>query len=147
MTPRKPLSEFWDRETTERNLEGQQYFDDWPDTLHTWRNNDLVMSAFGAMVSYLRELKLDEEILSLNNFRTYDPNSDTATMLLDGQTLINLEILQNNRDGEKRGSLLEFLDFCVLPFGRRLFRNWVCHPLRCVDAIIARQDAIEQFGK
>jgi DNA mismatch repair protein MSH6 len=103
-------------------------------------------SAFGGMTSYLIDLKLDTDVYSLGNFKVYDPNSDTITMLLDGQTLLNLEILQNNRDGEKRGSLLEFLDHCVLGFGRRLFRSWVCHPLRNAEAIRLRQEAVEALG-
>ena len=43
-------------------------------------------------------------------------------LVLDGQTLVNLEVLQNTRDGGIDGTLLKFLDHTVTPFGKRLFK-------------------------
>ncbi|KAL0481889.1 DNA mismatch repair protein MSH [Acrasis kona] len=145
MSPRKPITEFWDSDTTVRELNSNRYFEQVPPVVEQHLQNDLVMCAFGALLSYLRDLKLDDEIMSLGNFRNYDPNSDTSTMVLDGQTLLNLEILQNNRDGSKSGSLLEFLDFCISALGRRMFRHWICHPLKSPPIIKQRQQAVTQL--
>ncbi|KAI0158380.1 hypothetical protein BJ166DRAFT_498447 [Pestalotiopsis sp. NC0098] len=31
--------------------------------------------------------------------------------------------------GDSEGTLSNFLNDCVTPFGKRMFRQWVCHPL------------------
>lgn len=49
-------------------------------------------------------------------------------MVLDGVTLANLEILQNVSGGTE-GTLLERLDTCSTPFGKRLLKQWLCSPL------------------
>ena len=66
-------------------------------------------------------------------------------MVLDATTLSNLEMLQNSGSGSSEGTLLEALDRCVTPFGRRLFKHWLCAPLCNVDAINARLDAVEDL--
>ncbi|KAK3034368.1 hypothetical protein RJ639_032266 [Escallonia herrerae] len=48
---------------------------------------------------------------------------------MDGQTLANLEIF---------GTLYKFLDNCVTSSGKRLLRNWICHPLKDVEEINRR---------
>jgi DNA mismatch repair protein MSH6 len=57
-----------------------------------------------------------------------------------------LEILENQR-GEKEGSLLNFLDYCSTPFGKRLLRRWIVAPLMDVSQINRRLDAIEDLIK
>jgi DNA mismatch repair protein MSH6 len=42
---------------------------------------------------------------------------------------------------------LHYLDHTVTPFGKRLFRKWLCHPLMDINAISDRQDAVEEFIK
>ncbi len=66
-------------------------------------------------------------------------------MILDGQTLINLEILENTVDGGKQGTLLGLLDHCVTGFGKRLLKQWICHPLRNIEDIADRQSAIKDL--
>ena len=71
--------------------------------------------------------------------------SKNGTLLLDGQTLINLEILQNSVDGSETGTLLHLLNHAITPFGKRLFKKWLCHPLRSVHHINERLDAVQDF--
>ncbi len=149
-SPRRAGTEFWDASKTRFELEGvteTPTVSVLKELLVEYQENDLVMSAFGGMWAYLRELKLDDSIFTLANFKKYDPTVDAKTMILDGQTLANLEILKNSTDGDRRGSLIEFLDFCATSFGQRMFRNWVCHPLRNISDIIERQDAIEELER
>ena len=51
------------------------------------------------------------------------------TKVLDGVTLANLDILENSSTGTLEGTLLERLDQCSTPFGKRLFKQWLCAPL------------------
>jgi DNA mismatch repair ATPase MutS len=45
-------------------------------------------------------------------------------MVLDGQTLMNLEVLETN-EGGREGSLLHHVDHCSMPGGKRLMRQWL----------------------
>ncbi len=58
-----------------------------------------------------------------------------------------LEILHNNDDGRERGSLLWLLDHTRTPFGSRLLRSWVAHPLRDAARIAERLDAVEELAR
>jgi DNA mismatch repair protein MSH6 len=81
----------------------------------------------------------------LKNITHYDPIKNTTSLVLDGQTLANLEILQNSYDGSDEGTVMKLLNQCVTPFGKRLFKRWLCHPLRSTDDIVERQDAVEEL--
>jgi DNA mismatch repair protein MSH6 len=41
--------------------------------------------------------------------------------------------------------LYKYLDNCVSPTGKRLLRNWICHPLKDVESINKRLDVVEEF--
>jgi hypothetical protein len=62
------------------------------------------------------------------------------------ETCRQLEILHNNDDGKERGSLLWLLDHTRTPFGSRLLRSWVAHPLRDAARIAERLDAVEELA-
>ncbi|BBN02356.1 DNA mismatch repair protein MSH6 [Marchantia polymorpha subsp. ruderalis] len=66
-------------------------------------------------------------------------------LLMDATALENLEIIENNRDGGTRGTLLGHLDYCVTPYGRRLLKQWLVRPLMRVDSIVKRQEAIHDL--
>lgn len=103
------------------------------------------MSAFGALIQYLRTLKIEQELVSLGNFVWYDPIQKASSLVLDGQSLINLEIFANSMDGSTEGTLFSMLNRCVTPFGKRLLRQWVCHPLADSRRINARLDAVDSL--
>ncbi|KAL0482522.1 DNA mismatch repair protein MSH6 [Acrasis kona] len=139
-----PRQSTWNRSDTLNQIEARGYFKELPPVLSAYKDDDLVMSAFGTLVNYLYELRLDEETLTMANIRSYDITHDSSHLTLDGQTLINLEILSSKDNGIK-GSLLEYLDKCSTPSGRRLFRYWVCHPLRHQFDISNRIGAVDQI--
>ena len=59
---------------------------------------DLALSAVGGCISYLTKLLLDEELVSLGRFVPYHPSTSNASdefMVLDGQTLRNLDVSPN----------------------------------------------------
>ncbi|NEX13183.1 MAG: DNA mismatch repair protein MutS [Prosthecochloris sp.] len=63
-------------------------------------------------------------------------------MTLDLQTKRNLEIISSMQDGSTSGSLLQVIDKTCNPMGARLLRRWLLRPLKRVDAIQARLDAV-----
>lgn len=148
----KPGTEFWDADSSRRELDCGKYFvnDDgeeaWPEALQQHKDDDLVMSALGGLVSYLRFLKLERPLLSQGNFEVYSPIQKNGTLILDGQTLVNLEVFTNSVNGGGEGTLFNLLNKCVTPFGKRLFRQWVAHPLCNIERINERLDAVEMLN-
>ena len=150
----KPGKEFWAADITCRELDACDYFvkkegdseSSWPKALQEAKDDELVMSAFGALVQYLRVLKIERDIVSLGNIKWYDPIKRGSTLVLDGQSLINLEIFANSLDGGTAGTLFEMLNRCVTPFGKRMLRSWVCHPLGDSTKIDERLDAVEALN-
>ncbi|KAJ3324736.1 DNA mismatch repair protein msh6 [Boothiomyces sp. JEL0866] len=154
-------SEFWNAEITTDELNRGIYFngendmdvdmnDDlkfkcWPEAIQKISQEPLALSSFGGLLSYLRTLKLDRSLVSAGNVHIYDPVRSSSSLILDGQTLINLEIFQNTSDGGEKGTLFKLLNHCVTPFGKRLFKRWLCYPLRSVESINYRLDAIEDL--
>lgn len=149
----KPGKEFWEADITRRELDSSNCFfkeDDeagtWPEVLVQAREIDSVMSAFGGLMHYLRLLKIDRDLVSLGNFSWYDPIRKASSLILDGQTLINLEIFANSFDGSFSGTLFSLLNRCVTPFGKRTFKLWMCHPLMDAKKINARLDAVDALN-
>lgn len=150
----KPAKEFWSAEHTTLELNDASYFSQdsesgiqvWPTALAESKEKHLVLSAFGALLQYLRLLQIDRDIVSLGNFAWYDPLRKGSTLVLDGQSLINLEIFANSFDGGTEGTLFAMLNHCVSPFGKRMLRQWVCHPLANTAAINGRLDAVESLN-
>ncbi|XP_069464515.1 DNA mismatch repair protein Msh6 isoform X2 [Ambystoma mexicanum] len=123
-------------------------------------NRELALSALGACIFYLQKCLIDQELISMANFEEYVPvdvdiacakNSSASfvrssqRMVLDGVTLTNLEILQNGTNGSTEGTLLETLDTCHTPFGKRLLKQWLCSPLCNPSSINDRLNAMEDL--
>ncbi|KAJ4409669.1 DNA mismatch repair protein msh6 [Didymella pomorum] len=150
----KPTKEFWPADITIREVEVNKYFESpteenieaWPPVLREAREQETVMSAFGALLQYLRTLKIERDLVTLGNFQWYDPIRKATSLVLDGQSLINLEIFANNFDGSGEGTLFAMLNRCITPFGKRLLRQWVCHPLADAQKINARLDAVDALN-
>ncbi|KAH7625792.1 putative MSH6 protein [Sordaria sp. MPI-SDFR-AT-0083] len=146
-------TEFWEADTTRRELDCSGYFvsgegqdEVWPEKLKEARGKDLLMSALGALTQYLRMLKIERNLLSQGNFAWYNPIHRNGTLILDGQSLINLEIFANTANGGPEGTLFHLLNRCITPFGKRLFRQWVCHPLCNIQKLNERLDAVDMLN-
>lgn len=150
----KPTKEFWPADIAIREIEANNYFESateddieaWPPVLREAREQELVMSSFGALLQYLRTLKIERDLVTCGNFQWYDPIRKATTLVLDGQSLINLEIFANSFDGSAEGTLFAMLNRCITPFGKRLLRQWVCHPLADAKKINARLDAVDALN-
>ncbi|KAL0096441.1 muts domain V-domain-containing protein [Phycomyces blakesleeanus] len=149
-----PEEEFWDSRRTEEEIRTSGYFgqdtdmdylESWPTDLREAIKHPLCLSAFGGLLWYLRLLKIDQPLVSAKHIQNYDPVRSATSLVLNGQTLINLDILKNIYDGSTDGTLLKLLDNTITPFGKRLFQQWLCHPLLKKDAINDRLDAVEDL--
>jgi len=66
-----------------------------------------------------------------------------TTMPIDEMTRRNLELVEPLRPGEQGVTLLEVVDRTVTSMGARLLRQWLLAPLREVDPIRERHDAVQ----
>ncbi|KAJ6547168.1 DNA mismatch repair protein msh6 [Mycena capillaripes] len=115
-----------------------------PEPIREMMGSRSAVESLGSLIWYLRQLNIDKDILSMKNFNVYDPMKRGQGLILDGQTLAHIEVLLNN-EGTEEGSLLKLLNRAVTPFGKRLFRIWLCMPLKEISDINARLDAVEDI--
>ena len=99
--------------------------------------------AVATLLDYLHDtVRTDLTQLSrLNRLDTSD------NLVLDTYTLRNLEITRNLRDGGKKDTLLDTLDFTRTAMGARLLRKCLEYPLVNVLSINRRLDAVEELVK
>lgn len=101
----------------------------------------LATGAAGAVLAYLQATQR-AALEHLTRLVTY---SVEENMVLDPATRRSLELTEAQRDGGKRGSLLGVLDRCVTAMGSRLLRDWLQRPLKDVERINQRLDAVEEL--
>ena len=101
-------------------------------------------------ISYLEKLLLAENTLPTSTF--YDYSGDISLnpnkkMIIDYQAICNLELIETKLDprNPEAGSLVEYLNKAVSPFGKRLLRNWILNPLCDIKKINERLDIVEDF--
>jgi len=101
----------------------------------------LAIRAAGALVHYVKETQ-KETLPQLSKLATYSTDS---FMILDGQTIRNLELFQGGRWGETGHSLLSVIDLTKTAMGGRLLKNWLGHPLLDLTILNRRQEAVAWF--
>ncbi len=100
----------------------------------------LAVEAAGALLQYIKRVRRDSAAL-IHGLSYLHAGT---TMVLDAATVRNLELVRNLRDGKRKDSLLDVVDFTVTPPGGRLLRSWLLQPLLDVSAINDRLDAVEE---
>jgi DNA mismatch repair protein MutS len=100
-----------------------------------------VMGAAGAALWYLGEVHNGVP----GHLRPPRTILDQDVLVLDSNTLRNLEILRSSPDGNREGSLLSVMDRTVTAPGARLLRELLIRPLRRVDEIDMRLDLVEEL--
>jgi len=76
---------------------------------------------------------------------TITPFGRDDHLIIDDSTRRNLELTETIAEGKRKGSLLWLLDRCMTAFGSRKLRHWLIHPLRSVDGIRRRHDAVHEL--
>lgn len=100
-------------------------------------------TAAGACLYYLGETQKGR-LPHLRRIQRYRAEDHIA---LDPATKRALELVASMQDGKRDGSLVGVLDQTLTPMGGRLLRQWLVRPLRDVDRITARLDAVELFAR
>ncbi|XP_062985738.1 DNA mismatch repair protein Msh3 [Elgaria multicarinata webbii] len=101
-----------------------------------------VLCSLAAVIKYLKEFNLEKILYNPSNFKKL--SSEAEYMTLNGTTLKNLEILQNQTDMKTKGSLFWILDHTKTSFGRRRLKKWVTQPLLKSSEINSRLDAVSE---
>ena len=103
---------------------------------------DCGVIAAGAVLQYLYETQKS----TLDHLTTIVPYATGNYMILDSSTRRNLELLETMREKQKRGSLLWVLYKTRTAMGSRLLRTWIEQPLISKEAVLKRQNAIEELN-
>lgn len=101
-------------------------------------SHSIALIACGALLQYLKITQKQ----ALPHIKTIQIERPSESVLLDQQTLKNLEIVQA-LNGQKNHSLLSLMNKTVTPMGSRLFKRWLTRPLRCQTTINDRHQAID----
>lgn len=100
------------------------------------------IGACGAALHYLVQ-HLRRDAANLTRIQFYERSQFLA---LDYTTLRHLEILEpQHRDASRNACLFGAIDRTITPMGARRLRDWLSQPLSRLDAIHARQDAVQAF--
>ncbi|EIM90301.1 DNA mismatch repair protein MSH3 [Stereum hirsutum FP-91666 SS1] len=101
-----------------------------------------VVIALAQCIRHLEAFDIADSLLATKFFSAF---ITTNHMLLNGNTLTNLEIYRNETDFTTRGSLMWILDRTTTKFGSRLLRSWVGRPLVNKLALQERTDTVEEI--
>ena len=97
--------------------------------------------AVATLLGYLHDTVM-ADLSQINRLSFLDTRE---TMQLDTYTLRNLEITRSLRDGGKKNTLFDVLDFTRTPMGTRLLKSWLEHPLLTPHRIDARLGAVAEL--
>ena len=103
---------------------------------------NVIISA-GALIEYLRETQ-KHALVNVNSITVINRNK---YMELDSIAVRNLELLKNNAEGKKYGSLLWVMDKTKTGMGARLLNRLLLSPLKDKGEIEYRQDGVEELLK
>ena len=97
--------------------------------------------AVATLLDYLHET-VRTDLTQLNQLMYLDASEN---LVVDTYTLRNLEITRNLRDGGKKNTLLDVLDFTETAMGSRLLKKWLEYPLLSIAGITQRLDAVGEL--
>ena len=130
----EPAAGRFDPENTRKAI-ANQYGENAPEL------DEMTTLALGALLAYLTDAARGD----MSQLRVPDIFTRGRYMELDAAARRNLELTENLRTGEKRGSLLWVLDKTKTPMGGRMLRSWVERPLLSPVAIRRRLAAVEEL--
>lgn len=97
----------------------------------------LGLCAAGCLIQYVK----DTQRTALPHIRSLTFDRQDHSVILDAATRRNLEITQN-LSGGLDNTLAEVLDKTATPMGSRMLKRWLHQPMRCIDTLNQRLDAI-----
>lgn len=100
-----------------------------------------MIAAAGALLEYLKETQ-KRALVNISSIKVV--NRDKF-MVLDSNAVRNLELLKNNSENKKYGSLLWVLDKTKTGMGARLLNQMLLSPLKQLEEIEYRQKGVEEL--
>ena len=104
-------------------------------------NYPAATQAAGGLLAHLRT----SHRANLSHIQTIKLKTTTDCLVLDSITLKHLEVITGT-DGSLKGSLLSEIDRTMTAMGARLLRHWLLKPLRTLERIQDRLDAVEELA-
>ncbi len=104
-------------------------------------SHENLIAAAGALIEYLRETQKH----ALVNSHTIKVLNRSKFMEVDAIAVRNLELVKNNAENKKYGSLLWVLDKTKTGMGARLLHRMVLSPLKDIKEIEYRQQGVEEL--
>ena len=105
------------------------------------KGSPLAIQASAGILAYL-ENNQPEAVAALNTLKSF---SLETYMVLDRQTVHNLELFQSGRWGDQGTSLFTILNKTFTSMGTRLLREWIRRPLIEIKTLNERQKAVGWF--
>ncbi len=96
----------------------------------------------GVIMNYLQETQKS----NLPHIKKIAPIDTSEFMVLDASTKRNLEIT-TNISGQSDGTLFSIIDHTFTPIGGRMLKQWISRPLKRLDIIQTRLDAVDELVK
>ncbi|MEW6992139.1 DNA mismatch repair protein MutS [Colwelliaceae bacterium 6441] len=103
-------------------------------------DHDLGLCAAGCLLQYVQ----DAQRSALPHIRAIIAESSQSGVILDAATRRNLELTQNLQGGHEN-TLASILDKSATSMGSRLLKRWLHFPLRDINALTERQNAISEI--
>ena len=104
--------------------------------------SEVLKCSAGCLLEYI----LNAQKTSLTNINNFNHYEIQGYMCIDINSRRNLELTENLREKNKKGSLLWVLDKTSTAMGARLLRKWVEQPLISKNKIEERLDAVEEIS-
>ena len=101
----------------------------------------VAVQAAGGLLAYLR----DTQKVALAHVRTIAYKAAADCLVIDPITLKHLEIVVGS-EGTPQGSLLHEIDRTITSMAGRMLRGWLLRPLRSLERIRDRLDAVEELA-
>lgn len=103
-------------------------------------HTSLGLCAAGCLIQYVK----DTQRTALPHIRSLTFDHQDQSVILDAATRRNLEITQNLAGGTDN-TLAAVLDHCATPMGSRMLKRWLHQPMRCIETLNNRLDAIGEI--
>ncbi|KAM3135397.1 hypothetical protein pb186bvf_012555 [Paramecium bursaria] len=106
------------------------------------------LQSFYILINYLRKILLSETVYRRGQVYMMDSYFQSKqTLFLDAQALESLEVFQVDLKTRitEEGSVYNYLNKCVTPFGKRLLKLWVQTPPQDSNLIKFRQESINDL--
>ncbi|MFP3029178.1 MAG: DNA mismatch repair protein MutS [Arsenophonus sp.] len=100
-------------------------------------NATLALRAAGCLLQYIK----NTQRTALPHIHSITMEQQKDSIILDATTRRNLELTQNLSGGSEN-TVAAILDQCVTPMGSRMLKRWLHSPLRNLNSLLNRQQAI-----